>query len=227
VNDTLIGVISCERDKAWLSACRDTWLSQLPDTMDFVICDASVLPQGVTDRYESLPLKTKALARYAFQRGYRNLLKVDVDTYLRPKLLVIPNAEYAGRWRGPSAPEYVPEGVANECDYVSGGAYWLTRRAIQIIAEAKITNDPAEDRWVGNELFKFGIRPHGLPYWIAPTHIPVSDYLKNPYTVLVMQMETPQQMRNVHVGKFDPPRTPIGSRPEDYPVGSLLRNQMR
>lgn len=226
MNKTLIGVITCHRDRQWLAACKDTWLRDLPATMDQVIVDATFLPDGMKDSYESLPLKTKALARYAFERGYKHLLKADNDTYLRFKLLATPTAEYAGRLRGPSGAQYVPAGVANECDYVSGGAYWLSSRAIQIIAEAQLTKDTAEDRWVGNELHKFGIKPQHMPNWFAPTHTPVTDYLRNPLTVLVMQMEEPRQMRDVHVGKFDPPRSPVGSRPQDFPVGSILRRQM-
>lgn len=231
MNETLIGVITCERDKSWLAACRETWLRDVPKTIDVVIADATFMPDGIPDRYENLPHKTKALARYAWEKGYKNLLKVDVDTYLRPKLLVVPEAYYAGRYRGPSSPwpqPGVPERAKNDASYVSGGIYWLRRIAIQIIAEMDATEDIAEDRLVGNVLLRFGIHAQGLGGYCSSTLTahPPTKYLENPKTVAVMNIEEPGQMIRVHNGIFDV-RRPSGSRPEDYPVGSIMRNQMQ
>ena len=222
----LIGVVTCERDASWLAAARETWLAEAPALIDVVIVDAKFL-FGIPDSYEALPRKTRSLCQYAFIRGYQHVLKTDVDTYIRPKLLEIPEAEYAGRLRGKSAPEYAPDGVANVCDYCSGGAYWLSHRAIEIIAKADLTKDVAEDRWVGNTLHGFGIHAAGVRGFIAPTHVPVSDYLKSANTVALMQMESPRQMRDAHFGKFDPPVQAAGSQPDHFPVGSMMRNQMR
>lgn len=197
-----------------------------PEHFDHIEVNADFLPEGTPESYEALPAKTKALAKYAVDLGYQNLLKIDCDSYLRPELLRAPQGLYAGRLRGPSAIQYVPPGVRNVCNYVSGGAYWLRNVALKIIAEAPLTKDPAEDRWVGNTLNLHGIQPEGLPFWIAPTHVPVTDYLRDQRTVVCMQMEEPRQMRDVFAGKFDPPRSPVGSRPQDYPAGSLLRKQM-
>lgn len=231
MNETLIGVITCERDAKWLAACRETWLKDVPTTMDVVIADATFMPDGIPDSYENLPHKTKTLARYAWEKGYRNLIKCDVDTYVRPKLIVIPEAQYAGRWRGPSSPwpqPGVPERAKNAADYCSGGIYFLRKRAIQIIAEMDATQDIAEDRLVGNTLLGYGIRAHGLTGYCSSTLTlhPPTKYLENPKTIAVMNIEEPGQMIRVHKGIFDV-RHASGSRAEDYPVGSLLRNQMR
>ena len=246
----LIGLISCERDRHWLAACKDTWLRDVPQGIDVVIVNESFLPDDVPDTYEALPMKTKALAQYARRGQYQNILKVDIDTYLRPLMMVaaieaLPfTVEYAGKVRGPSGEEWVccaecgvkPLGhseqkhdyrpVANECSYLSGGCYVLRRRAIQIIAEAQLTMDDAEDRWVGNALYGFGIEPYQINGVICPSSVPVSNYLKNPNTIACMQMEDPAMMREVHAGKFRE-RHAAGSLPQDFPQGSTMRSQMR
>ena len=258
MNAILIGVITCAKDEAWYSACKDTWLKQLPIEMATVKVDASFLPTGMPDTRENLPHKTKALAAYAFKWGYRNLLKIDCDSYCRLHMLKLPTSEYAGRLRGRSSPDEVPckqcgrippvhendprcrgyDPVQNDAEYVSGGAYWLRGSAIQIVARAEVTRDPAEDRWVGNTLLEARIKPEPIPTFIAPTHVPCTDYLKSANTVVLMQMReyneehdpggelSIKQMRDAHVGKFPPPVPPSGSRPEHYPPGSVLRAQM-
>ena len=223
----LIGLVTCDRDASWLAACRDTWLRDVPPDFDVVIVDKSFMPKGMEDRVENLPAKTKELCAYTIENSYRWLLKVDNDCLCRPKLFRPPYGyDYAGRLRGRSSPEYVPEGVSNKCDYVSGGGYWLSARAMQVIAQSPLTKDIAEDRWVANTLHGFGIHAHGLPGFIAPTHVPVSNYYRDPGCVILMQMQEPDQMRRAYRGEFDPPPPPTGSRPEHYPMGHPLRAQM-
>lgn len=245
----LIGLITCKRDVAWLQACKDTWLRDVPREVEVVTVDETFLPPAVPDTYDALPLKTKALAGYGRALGYDSVVKCDVDTYVRPKMLVTAinalahTVEYAGRLRGRSSREYVPcqvcyipepehakanhpfHSVPNDCDYCSGGLYVLRKRAIQVMAEATLTRDLAEDRWCGNTLNGFGIKPFYMTGIIAPTHTPVSDYLKSANTIACMQMEEPQMMRDVHAGKFVVKHA-SGSKPEDYPVGHPMREQM-
>ncbi len=54
-----------------------------------------------------------------------------------------------GRFRGPSGGYPAP--------YCSGFAYWLSRRAFQIVAQQPIGSDTADDRWLGNVLHESGI----------------------------------------------------------------------
>jgi hypothetical protein len=224
----LIGVVTCDRDQAWLRACRETWLRDVMPDFDVVFVDKTFMPTGVEDTVENLPSKTKELCRYGLKNSYRWLVKCDNDTMVRPRLLRPPYGfDYAGRLRGKSSPEYVPPGVVNACDYCSGGIYWLSSRAMQIVVQSPLTKDIAEDRWVGNTLHGFGIHAQHLLGYTAPTHVPVSDYLRNEGCVAVMQMQEPDQMRRAYQGIFDPPPPPTGSRPEDYPVGHIMRTQMR
>jgi hypothetical protein len=225
----LIGVITCERDKHWLAACRDTWLRDVPPDFDVVIVDASFMPDNVLDSYENLPQKTKALCSYAIRHRYRWLLKIDNDCLARPRLFRPPYGhDYAGRLRGKSGVEYVPEGVENNCEFCSGGAYWLSHRAMQVIAQSPIKKDVAEDRWVGNTLHGFAIRGVHMPGYVAPTHTPVTDYyLNDENCVAVMQIESPEQMRRGYAGIRDPAKVPVGSSPDHYPPNHPMRTQMR
>lgn len=225
----LIGITTCERDREWLQACRDTWLRDLPSDWDMVAVDASFMPHGIEDRVENLPAKTQELCRYALANSYRWLLKIDNDCIARPRLFRPPyGRDYAGRLRGKSNPECVPFGVPNDADYCSGGAYWLSSRAMQIIVQSPLTKDIAEDRWVGNALKPFGIFPVHLAGYVAPTHIPVSDYyLRDQNCIVLMQLQEPNQMRRAFKGEFDPPPPPMGSRPEHWPEGHPMRSQMR
>jgi hypothetical protein len=229
----LIGLITCERDKSWLAACRDTWLKDVMPDFDVFVADGSILPKSVPDSYESLPYKTKELCRYALKHSYRWLIKVDCDSFARPKFFKPPyDSDYAGRLRGKSAPEAVPEGVLNECNFCSGGAYWLSSRAMQIVVQSPITKDFAEDRWVGNTLFGYGIHANHLAGYIAPTCWPPDKYANDPGLVVLMQLrdgrepQNAERMRRMYAGIYEPPAPPVGSRAEDYPEGHPLRMQM-
>lgn len=200
-----------------LAAVQLTWLKDVKD-MDIAIVDSTFMPEGVPDTYPNLPHKTKMLCRHAKERQYNWLIKIDVDSFVRPKLLAAPAFDYAGRYRGASGGFPAP--------FCSGGAYWLSARAIEMVAQAEI-NDNAEDRWVGNTLLKFGIAARHLPGYIAPTHAPVSDYLKHPEVVVLMQIEEPLQQHRYYAGQFDMPVRPAGADRSHYPCGSQLRAQMR
>ena len=79
------------------------------------------------------------------------------------KNLRVPQGDYAGvriprndlgtsrLGKGP-----FPSGTT-KFDYASGGAYWLSERAMRLIVEAPIGDEWAEDRWVGQVLGRAGI----------------------------------------------------------------------
>ena len=98
---------------------------------------------------------------------------------------------------------------------------------MKILVQSPLTKDIAEDRWVGNTLHGYGITPIHLAGFVAPTHLPVSDYyLRDQNCVVLMQLQEPDQMRRAYKGQYDPPTPPSGSRPEHYPEGHPLRAQM-
>lgn len=165
MNKVLVAVTNCWMYRSRQNVIRRTWLQSVPSGVDvkfFVGRPTSKAPTrlredevfaDVDDSYLGLPAKTQAMCRYALEHGYEWLFKADDDVYLRLDRLVASDfaslGHYVGRKRGPSGHWPAP--------YASGFSYWLSRKAMQVIADAKLTDDPAEDRWVGNTLHAAGI----------------------------------------------------------------------
>lgn len=107
----------------------------------------------VDDSYAGLCAKTKAICAWAKANGYDILFKCDDDVYLQPERLMLSKSwelgDYVGRKRGPSGNFPAP--------YASGFSYWLKGKALDVMAEAELTADTAEDRWTANTLHKVGI----------------------------------------------------------------------
>ena len=111
----------------------------------------------VDDDYGGLPAKTKAICAWALANGYteKPSFFTDDDIFVVGERLLKSGFEtydYAGRLRGPSGVHPAP--------YASGLGYWLSPRAMRIVAEANVNGDTAEDRFVGNVLHAAGIKCH-------------------------------------------------------------------
>ena len=148
----LIAIPTCEEDKALEDACRATWAKKRDD-VDIVFFDGETL--GVADEYEQLPIKVQAICRWAVEHDYDFMLKVDSDTFVWVDRILASGFEqhdYSG-WTGGKA--------AAKDEYCSGGAgYFLSRRAMEVIAEAQLPADTCEDRVVGRLLYDAGIKLH-------------------------------------------------------------------
>lgn len=170
----LIAVVTCERFKSRADAQRATWVPRIQgmDVRFFLAKQSRApLPDEVfldcADDYHSLPVKVKLMYQWALANGYNKILKTDDDTYIHPiKILsAVPTQDYAGFLNGtPPKP------------WCSGFAYWLSEKAIRIVAMAAIPEGEwAEDRWVGGVLHDHGIKPHWdrrycliIPGWRLP-----------------------------------------------------------
>ena len=141
----LIAVVTCEKNRYRVKAQLETWVPWA--TRDVKFFDGKTL--GVPDDYESLSRKTEALCRWALGAGYDRILKLDDDGWINFHRFEIVDEDYAG--------------IRKPGDYASGGAYWLSRWAMGIIARCGI-NDIAEDRGVGTLLAEHGIRLTDIPY---------------------------------------------------------------
>ncbi len=124
---------------------------------------------GVPDDYGHLVEKTRAICGWAREHGHTRMLKVDDDTWVNVPQLIVPAADYAGYRFGAGdfgseragTPD-MPPGT-NPASYAMGGGYWLSEDAMRALAEAPLTADWAEDRWVGNTLARVGIELTDLP----------------------------------------------------------------
>jgi hypothetical protein len=169
----LIGVVTCEKFKERADAQRASWVPRIQgaDVRFFLAKqDHDPLPDEVfldcPDDYKSLPAKVKAMYQWAIANGYQKVCKLDDDTFLASRIMtVVPPQDYAGFLNAtPPKP------------WCSGFCYWLSERAMRIVAEAPIPSDEwAEDRWVGGVLHGHGIMPHWdkryaliVPGWRLP-----------------------------------------------------------
>lgn len=168
MNKILVAITNCWMYRNRQDVIRRTWLQDKPVEVDvrfflgrpFGSTLAAINDKredevfvNVDDGYPGLPAKTQQMCKYALENGYEWLFKTDDDVYLRLERLIDSDfaqlGQYVGRKRGPSGNSPAP--------YASGFSYWLIRKAMKVIADAKLTDDPAEDRWVGNTLLDAGI----------------------------------------------------------------------
>jgi hypothetical protein len=149
---TLIAVTTCARYSDRRAAIRETWMTKAAVDVRFItgvpIPDAVCL--NVPDTYAELPQKTFATVRYALDRGYDVLIKVDDDTFFMP------------------LPHYVAEFAKHDClchvransgnPYPQGGCYSLNRRAMSaVLAHPELFTTGLEDAAVGKALAAEGI----------------------------------------------------------------------
>lgn len=154
----LLAILSCTRDFELEEIQRKIVLNHTPiDYRFFRGKGAAPSPDAVCldvdDGFYSLPFKTQAMCKWAFDEGYDFLFKMDTDTYLRPERLLnsgFANHDYSGFFSydpGPGA-------------YASGGSgYWLSRRAMEVIAQSEAffqdchsPEIPTELSWRGEDL---------------------------------------------------------------------------
>ena len=192
----LVAVITCKANADRLKAQQETWIPRaVAAGYDVQIFDGERL--GVPDDYYSLIQKTQAMCKWALTQGYNRVLKVDDDCCIRVDQLHPTSHDYAGiviaaNDCGSSVPPGAPAKPKGTYphNYASGGAYWLSRKAAMIIANALPNGDWAEDRFVGNTLAKHGIFVQRIPdfSWGDSARVP------HRWTVLT-QVPTPALVR--------------------------------
>jgi len=163
----LVAIESCQKDRGKHQAIRDTWLKDLcvtevkffmgcvPTTIDAPLDDEVLLP--VDDFYEALPFKTQTICRWALRHDFDFVFKCDTDTLINPWELVLsaftPTWDYMGGENEDDSPY-------GRIQFASGGAgYWLSKKALTIVAEAASIQTQAEDVFVAHTLKEAGIRP--------------------------------------------------------------------
>jgi hypothetical protein len=175
MKNVLVGIVTCEKYRqARLQGQLETWVPLLRQRgYNVKVFDGAFL--GVSDAYEDLPYKVRALCRYAVKHGVEHILKIDDDSYICANCFETVTADYAGVRRlahnnGVLDNDPTWRQITPRCtiDYAQGAAYWMSRRSFSIVAEAEPDGDWAEDRWIGRVLANHGVLLTELPdYLIA------------------------------------------------------------
>lgn len=203
----LIAIASCEAHAERAKVCVETWaktwdgpyymqrglapdqaaIYNEPINLCVHVFDGRKLNVG--DEYKDLPAKIQAICGWALKRKYGWLLKVDTDTFVWIDRIMASGFEkfdYRGWTHEPTPPEE---------QYASGGAgYWLSAKAMRVIAEAELTDDTCEDRWVGAVLYKAGIIVHrDTRYAHGEERLPFEDK-----TLVTYHPASPKRMRELY-----------------------------
>ena len=186
----LIAVKSCVRD--WMrgdhECIRKTWGAYVPKNVDLRFFmgngDGWLLGPGhdeiilnCPDDYFGLPRKVKNIAEWAFVQGYDFAYLCDNDTFIHPVKLLesgFQGYDWSGHfWTFDGKNKY----------FHGGYGYWLSRKAMSILAGSEVGDAKYEDGWVGDMLYKYqlGIIKVGtLPKfsWHFPKdHYPSPNYI--------------------------------------------------
>ena len=157
---TLIAVVHCRTRQPYMDAIRSTWLPLVPsdraDVRFFVgrgehrDYPADVVELDCGDGYESLPEKVRAISRWSLANGYEHTLKCDDDVVLLPSRLLASGYETADFVGHQNSSKEIPRPPYGFC-------YWLSKRSMQIIAEAELPRDNWDEGWVRTNLYAHGI----------------------------------------------------------------------
>lgn len=165
----LIAVESCFHDAPKHRAQRDTWMKDLSVAEKrFFMGSAGAGPfedeiflgLDIEDSYDALSLKTQAMCRWALDYNFDFMFKCDTDTIVNPRQFVFSGFEDYDYFGGENADVNVPGFPPGRIEFCSGGAgYWLSKKCLDIVANAPIIKTQAEDVFVADALRKHGIKP--------------------------------------------------------------------
>lgn len=167
----LVAIESCFQDRVKHQAQRDTWMKDLygvekkffiGDVVDKLEKDEEFL--GVDDYYQALSLKTQAICRWAAERDIDYMFKADTDTLINPREFLFSNFQkydYSGGFNEDTMPTKLQGRFGGgTVQFASGGAgYWLSKKALTIIANSDKVVSCAEDVFVAAVLREHGIYP--------------------------------------------------------------------
>lgn len=160
----LIAVLSCHSLRLHEQAIRNTWGVDKPAEVDLLFflgkprCNFRITDEvflDVGDKFEDVTNKTVAMYKWALDEGYDFVFKCDLDTLVRPELLMQSGFE-AFDWVG-----------GQNSFFASGGAgYWLSKKAMQHVVEAGGAPGFEEDVHIARILLGKGVELHNDPRYL-------------------------------------------------------------
>ena len=145
---------------AFVFGARDVVRAEKLETALFLPCP---------NEYAFLPMRTRLLCKWAVEVGFDGLWKIDDDTQIDIDRLInysLADSDYVGYPminKPPAGREFCGWRAAEDelcCDhlYASGNGYYLSRRAMEIVANDLTMPTGPEDLLVGRVLNAAGIR---------------------------------------------------------------------
>jgi hypothetical protein len=175
----LIAIISCKTHAGYRAAIRETWLPKVPrdkaDAFFFMgrgaesIESDEIVLDDCGDDYWSLPSKVQAIDRWALEHEYTNLVKIDNDVILKvPEFLAsgFQNHDFAGHTNNDGDVVKIPWGFM----------YTLSRKSMDIVANAQLPPHQNDEAWVSYNLAQHGILLHHESQYILH-HGKRSDFI--------------------------------------------------
>jgi len=169
----LIAVASCHSLRHYEKSLRDTWIQNIPSEVDFRFFignpntndfEKDEIFLDVDDGYEGCSAKTIEQSKWVLEHGYDFVYKTDLDTLVVPKNLLSSDFwmhDYTGGKNGEVSSG--GSGSPGTGIFASGGSgYWLSKKALSVVAELEHPNPPRadEDVVVAQALKKHGIELH-------------------------------------------------------------------
>jgi hypothetical protein len=170
----LVAIESCFQDRFKHRAQRDTWMKDIRlvekrffmgDVVDsFLPDEISLLGAGIPDSYETLSLKTRAICQWAVEQDFDFIFKADTDTVINPRGLAasgFQKYDYSGGFNEDAMPPSLQDRFGGGAiQFASGGAgFWLSRKALTLVANSDKVVSCAEDVFVAAVLREHGIQP--------------------------------------------------------------------
>lgn len=178
----MLAIVNSHNREEYLNALRNTWLSSVPDTLDYRVfrgrgatreplSDEVFLDCG--DDYDSLPNKVQEIVRWAYDHGYDYVLKCDDDVILKPKEIM-----KSGFDQYPFTGCKEPACKPNEIQTPFGFCYWMSRPCMELIIATSLPTNNNDEAWISTVLYTNNIFLHHEPrYYLHRGNRPKSSVL--------------------------------------------------
>ena len=155
---SLLALITCHTRSAYANAQRETWIPKIPSGLDykFFLGPSERIPESdemflqCDDSYKGLPSKVQAVCRWALEHEYSSITKIDDDVVFFPEAFAhsgYESCDFKGHTNYDGGRITVPWGFC----------YTLSRRSMEIMANAALPSNNNDEAWVAYTLAAHGI----------------------------------------------------------------------
>ncbi len=153
----LIAIVTCNGREDWVEVIRNTWMPLVKGadvrffkgTEDLHTTEDNFSVQlNCRDDYQGLPNKVQEIVKWALNHEYDYMLKCDDDVVINPcKILRSGFEQY----------DFVGHECAPNNQTPWGFNYWLSKKAMKIVADDILPSDNNDEAWVSRAMNRNGI----------------------------------------------------------------------